>query len=201
MDLYPEELRDPPVPVVAFVGGTKLHQPIFKHLSVVTLPDGTKRPQFHPISMTRTDSLPSSSTPAPARKGRLASTFPKRGTGGRDAAAAAAAAAATSSLSTTPTKGDGTWAGENVGGTSSMPPQGVLKANWMWKHTRVVPAVAVFLFPEWAKEHKWRAKEGEFHAMLDSMRCLPLPLSLCFLSVLTLSNLVCILASHTTCTV
>jgi hypothetical protein len=34
-----------------------------------------------------------------------------------------------------------------------------------------VPAVAVLLFPEWAKDHKWKAKESEFHAMLDSMKC------------------------------
>jgi hypothetical protein len=167
MNLYPEELRDPPVPVVAFIGGTKLHQSIFKNLSVVTLPDGTKRPQFHPLSMSRSDSLPASSAaaamaagPSPSRK-RVLSALKKRTTGASSASAAASSVAGTS-----PGGGGGMLEGE-----MNMPPQGVLKANWMYKHTRVVPAVAVLLFPEWAKDHKWKAKESEFYAMLDSMKC------------------------------
>jgi hypothetical protein len=159
MNLYPEELREPPVPVVAFIGGTKLHQSIFRNLSVVTLPDGTKRPQFFPLSMARSDSLPQSSAaamaslaPSSSRK-RVLSSLKKRGAG--------ATASMNGSLAgTSPT----------LESEMNMPPQGVLKANWMYKHTRVVPAVAVLLFPEWAKDHKWKAKEAEFHTMLDSIK-------------------------------
>ncbi|ELR24645.1 uncharacterized protein ACA1_172710, partial [Acanthamoeba castellanii str. Neff] len=161
MNLYPEELREPPVPVVAFIGGTKLHQSIFRNLSVVTLPDGTKRPQFFPLSMARSDSLPQSSAaamaslaPSSSRK-RVLSSLKKRGAG-----AAASMNGPSSLAGTSPT----------LESEMNMPPQGVLKANWMYKHTRVVPAVAVLLFPEWAKDHKWKAKEAEFHTMLDSIK-------------------------------
>lgn len=164
MNLYPAELREPPVPVVAFIGGTKLHQTIFKQLSVVTLPDGTKRPQFYPISMERSDSLPSSTSSSPAATARKSTRTTNGG-----------AAGSASGLSTTPTKSERSMFGGHDGDAGSgIPPHGILKANWMWKHTRVVPSVAVFLFPEWTKDHKWRAKETEFYSMLDSMRfCSP----------------------------
>jgi len=183
MDLYPEELREPPVPVVAFIGGTKLHPAIFKNLSVVTLPDGTRRPQFHPLSLARTDSLPASSVTAggssisssrlrqslllPLRGGSVALASSVSAAAAPNLAGAGAAAGASTS---SPESSNTTFSSE-----ANAPPQGVLKANWMWKHARVVPAVAVFLFPEWAKDHKWKAKETEFYTMLDSMRFLSSP--------------------------
>ncbi|KAL6040957.1 Trafficking protein particle complex subunit 11, partial [Balamuthia mandrillaris] len=116
MDLYPEELKEDPVPVVSLVGAKKYHAALQKNLSVVpSLFDEGQRPIFYILSSEREEGLP--------KKKKQKSVAP----------------------------------------SVVMDDQpGILKGNWMYKNSRVMPAVVVFIFSEWANEKKWKEKEPEF---------------------------------------
>jgi len=47
---------------------------------------------------------------------------------------------------------------------------GILKANWLYRHTRLVPSVLIFFFPEWGKIAKWKDKENGFCALIEQTR-------------------------------
>jgi tetratricopeptide (TPR) repeat protein len=71
----------------------------------------------------------------------------------------------------------------------SGPPPGILKANWMYKHSNLIPSVVVVFFPEWSKENKWKAKEAENCALLDNLRIELRPRGIKLLVVLVQRNL------------
>ncbi|KAL6050118.1 Trafficking protein particle complex subunit 11, variant 2 [Balamuthia mandrillaris] len=124
MDLYPEELKEDPVPVVSLVGAKKYHAALQKNLSVVpSLFDEGQRPIFYILSSEREEGLP--------KKKKQKSVAP----------------------------------------SVVMDDQpGILKSNWMYKNSRVIPAVVVFIFSEWANEKKWKEKEPEFCAFLEKAK-------------------------------
>lgn len=146
MNEYPDEIRQRPLPVVAFVGQTSLHPLITKHLSRVTIEStqvntATKetKPCFQVISWDFGYIF------MPGRKAQKASY-------------------------------EGIYNWLHISNfwplcDTGYVSQGIQKANWMVKHTSLLPAVLALFFQHSNEDLKnWKAKEQEIITQLDVIK-------------------------------